>query len=87
MTLTIKNLHADPSQGTHFFHNIVSIGIGYITVENGEDGLIDWRWLQSLPVEKEIGAIRHVKLTHPLTIKIDGRKSIAVVLKNDGVME
>jgi len=77
---TVKNLHADPSQGTHFFHNIVSIGISYITVEKSDEGFINWHWLQSLPAEKEIGSVRHVQLIHPLTLKIDGKRSIAVIL-------
>jgi len=78
---TVKNLQADPSQGTHFFHNIVSIGISYITVGKGGDGFIDWHWLQSLSAEKEIGSVRHVHLKQPLTIKVDGKRSIAVILK------
>ncbi len=84
---TVKNLHADPSQGTHFFHNIVSIGISYITVQKNDEGFIDWQWLQSLPAEKEVCSVRHVKLKQPLTIKIDGKTSFAVILKNEGVME
>ncbi|MGD2271352.1 MAG: PEP/pyruvate-binding domain-containing protein [Desulfobacterales bacterium] len=78
---TTENLKADPSQGSHFFHNITSLGISYLnTRENGED-FIDWGWLQSLPAENETKYLRHVKLKKPLTLKIDGKSSRAVLLK------
>jgi len=78
---TAENLKADPSQGSHFFHNITSLGISYLnTRENGED-FIDWQWLQSLPAESETKYLRHVKLKKPITLKIDGKSSCAVLLK------
>jgi len=49
------------------------------TSPNGDD-FIDWKWLQSLPTEKQTPYLHHVKLENPLTIKIDGRKSTAVIL-------
>jgi hypothetical protein len=75
-------LRADPSQGTHFFHNITSLGISYITITgNGED-FINWNWLKSLPPKTETAFLKHLRLDTPLTIKIDGRKSRAVLMKN-----
>jgi CheY-like chemotaxis protein len=77
---TIENLKADPSQGSHFFHNITSLGISYLnTAERGED-FIDWKWLQSLPTNKETTYLRYVTPQKPLTIKIDGKQSKAVIL-------
>lgn len=76
---THDKLRADPSHGTHFFHNITSLGISYITVtENGED-FINWQWLKSLPPKTETAFLKHLRLDVPLTIKIDGRKSRAVL--------
>jgi CheY-like chemotaxis protein len=78
---TAKNFRVDPSQGTHFFHNIISMGISYLTIsEHGED-FIDFNWLKSLPAETVSNSIRHVRLNGPLTIKIDGRTSRAVIFK------
>ena len=74
-------LHADPSQGTHFFQNITSLGISYITISKKEMDFIDWDWLNSLPQESETTYLKHVRLETPLTIKIDGKKSWAVLLK------
>jgi len=76
---TTENFKADPSQGSHFFHNITSLGISYLTTSPNGDDFIDWEWLQSLPTEKQTTYLRHVKLENPLTIKIDGRKSTAVI--------
>lgn len=78
---TAKNLQADPSQGTHFFHNIISMGISYLTVSPMKKDFIDWNWLTSIKNQTGSNSIRHIKLEKPLTIKIDGRKSQAVILK------
>ena len=77
---TAENLKADPSQGSHFFHNITSLGIGYFTTSANDDSFIDWKWLQSLPADRETTYLKHVKLSTPLTIKIDGKTSRAVIL-------
>ena len=75
-----ENFKADPSQGSHFFQNITSLGISYLTTsENGED-FINWKWLQSQPTAKQTTYLHHAKLENPLTIKIDGKKSRAVIL-------
>ena len=71
----------DPSQGSHFFHNITSLGISYLTTSRNGDDFIDWDWLQSLPTENQTTYLYHVKLNNPLTIKVDGKKSLAVILK------
>ncbi|MBW1961790.1 MAG: hypothetical protein JRJ04_10070 [Deltaproteobacteria bacterium] len=78
---TAKNLRADPSQGTHFFHNIVSMGISYITVSRQGKDFIDWNWFKSIPAKSKTGAISHLTLKKPLFIKIDGKTSRAVILK------
>jgi len=75
-----KNLKADPSQGSHFFHNITSLGIGYFTTSANDSSFINWNWLQSLPADRETPFLKHVKLDTPLTIKIDGKTSRAVIL-------
>jgi hypothetical protein len=73
-------LRADPSQGSHFFHNITSLDITYLTTGvNGED-FVDWEWLKAQPTETTTAHLRHVRLERPLTIKIDGRRSQAVVI-------
>ncbi len=80
---SVKNLQADPSQGSHFFHNITSLGIGYITVRPEAGDSIDWQWLDSLPIAEETTHVRHVTLDRPMILMIDGRSAQAVVLPED----
>ena len=80
----MADISVDPSQGTHFFQNIVSFNVGYLTIRNNDPGKIDWDWLESLEPEKEVGATRHIKLKVPLRILLDGRKGNAVILKPNG---
>jgi CheY-like chemotaxis protein len=77
---TAENLKADPSQGSHFFHNITSLGISYLTTSDTGDDFIDWSWLQSLPAENRTRHLKHIRVDHPLTIKIDGKHSRAVII-------
>ncbi len=74
-------INAEPSQGSHFFQNITSQGIHYVTVTEGTEDSLDWQWLASLPVVAESRFVRHVRLDRPLVLKIDGRQSRCVMVK------
>jgi hypothetical protein len=78
---TSQNLQAAPSQGTHFFNNITSMGISYVTIRQNGSDFIDWQWINSLPLEKETGHIKLVRSYAAFTIKINGRQSSAVFVK------
>jgi hypothetical protein len=75
-------LVAEPSQGSHFFHNITSLGINYITISKSADDRIDWAWLSSQPRINDLSFIAHVRLDMPLTLKVDGRQSWCVIVPN-----
>lgn len=77
-----EKLKADPSQGSHFFQNITSLGIHYITVTEDPDSEdhFDWKWVSSLPAMQETTFLRHVRSAKPLILKIDGRKSQCVII-------
>ena len=79
--IELKNtqIHADPSQGSHFFQNITSLGIPYITVVEDSDDSLNWKRVEAYLSVQETEYIRHVRLDHPLTIKIQGKKSIGVI--------
>ncbi len=78
-----EELNADASQGAHFFHNITSLGINYITIGRKDDEFIDMDWLAALPPTKEGVYIRHVRLERPLVMKIDGKRSMAVIRERE----
>jgi len=72
----------EPSQGTHFFQNLTSFGVGYFTIDpDGGNGFIDMDYLDSLPAEQESDSIRIVRFPDSLTIAINGRKSKGIVRK------
>lgn len=77
----MARLKADPSQGSHFFNNITSQGIPYITIPETGKSFIDWNWLAAQPAVNETTYLRHARLERPLTLKIDGKGSRALVLK------
>lgn len=81
---TIETLNADPSQGSHFFHNLTSLGISYITLSRGGQDFIDLDWLAALPAVNETEHIRHVRPDTPLVMRIDGKNSRAVLLEKGG---
>lgn len=78
----LENYRVDPSQGTHFFQNLTSFGVGYFTINPFKgDGWFDERYLNSLPAVEETEYLRHVRFDKPVVIKMDGKKSLGVVLK------
>lgn len=76
----LENFQVDPSQGTHFFQNLTSLGIGYLTINAFRgDGIYKESDLNALPAIQETAHVRHVRLDKPLTIKIDGKHKESVV--------
>jgi CheY-like chemotaxis protein len=78
-------LVAEPSQGSHFFHNITTLGINYITVSKTAGDWIDWDWLTSLPRLSDATFVAHARLDAPVTLKVDGRRSQCVIVKGNGI--
>ncbi len=78
----LTNYRVDPSQGTHFFQNLTSFGVGYFTVNAfRKDGVYDQEFLNSLPAVEETQYLRHVRFDEPLVVKMDGKKNLGVVMK------
>ena len=72
-------LKADPSHGTHFFHNITANGIPYLTVTEDNGGFIAWDRLLALPIVHMGVHLGHIRLDHPLIVKCDVHQSQAVI--------
>ena len=81
--VTLDQYRINPSQGSHFFQNLTSLGVGYFTVnpfiENG--GFFNQAFLDEHPALYETEYIRHVRFDNPFTIKINGKKKMGVVMK------
>jgi hypothetical protein len=79
---TLPNINVDPSQGSHFFHNISSFHVSYFSVPHSGRYAIDFDWLSAQPAVAETDHVRHVRLATPLVVRVDGRTGRGVVLKN-----
>ena len=79
----LKDLQVDASQGSHFFHNVVSMNVGYFTVEynSGED-FIDWQWLQQQNICRRTEHFIHCCLEKPITIVMDGKQGLSMIYKH-----
>ncbi len=72
----------DPSFGTHFFHNLTSLQIGYMTVNAATgNGFLDWDWLLAQNLVNQTEFVRHFRLEQPLQILLDGRSGAGLILK------
>jgi hypothetical protein len=79
---TLEDFIVEPSQGSHFFQNLTSFGIVYLTVNPFADsGFIDWAWLDGQRARYESDHVRHVELDEPLEARVDGEISHAAIMK------
>lgn len=76
----LENFQVDPSQGTHFFQNLTSLGVGYLTIDAFRgNGKYDESVWTDCDIVQQTDYVRHVRLSKPLTIKIDGMSKEAIV--------
>jgi hypothetical protein len=76
---TLPDMTPDMSQGSHFFHNLISFGVLYLSVRHSEERGIDWKWMDGRPAVGETRFVRHVRLAKPLRVRVDGRARLGVV--------
>ena len=80
----LKNYRVDPSQGTHFFQNLTSFGVGYFTINTyNNDGIFRQDILDQMPAVEETQYVRHVRFNQPLKIMMDGKRQIGVVVNEN----
>lgn len=78
---TIPEMNKEMSQGAHFFHNMTSFKVLYFSVRHDGPHAIDWAWLNSIPEVSGTEYVRHVQLSEPLTVKVDGKSGRGVILR------
>lgn len=78
------SLKVEPSQGSHFFHNITTLGINYLMVLDKSDDRMNWDWFESQPTIEKGEFISHLRLPAPVILKVDGRSSQGVILPAKG---
>ncbi len=77
---TLPEMNIDASQGSHFFHNMISFHVQYFTVRHSGPHAIAWDWLDRQPASSETRFLRYVRLDAPLEIRVDGRQGRGVIL-------
>lgn len=78
-----EKLNVEPSTGAHFFHNLVSLGISYLSVTKHPPDHFDWAWLEARKVSLETEFTAYVQLDEPIVLKVDGRSSSGVITLAD----
>jgi len=79
----LPDYHHDASLGSHFFHNVTSMNVGYFSISQGiKNGKIDWQKLSEQEVIEEGSFFRHIRFKKPLLIRMDGKKGMAVITIN-----
>jgi hypothetical protein len=79
--LTLPDINVDLSQGSHFFHNLISFKVGYLSIHHNSDFKIDWDWIEKQKVIEDLKYVKHIQLEKHLNIIIDGRKGRGIIKK------
>ncbi len=80
---SLENFRVDASMGSHFFHNVTTMNIGYFSVrQDSGGGFIAWDWLRNQPVLEQKNFFIHSRLEHPMGVVMDGRKAVFVIYKH-----
>jgi len=78
----LRDFNIDPSQGTHFFHNMIAMKIGYFNIPYfSKSDFLDWDWLHAQPVQNQGDYFTHVHLKHPVEVRMDGKTGRALICK------
>lgn len=80
----LPDAEVEPSQGSHFFRNLASLGVAYFTVGRPFGGTIDWAWLERQPVVEATELVRHHRCEAPFEVLVDGRRATGMILKPGG---
>jgi hypothetical protein len=82
--VSLPDFHLDASLGSHFFHNVTSMNVGYFSINQGtNDGTIIWEKLKKQDIIEKGKFFRHVRFKKPLLIRMDGKKGMAVISMNN----
>ena len=78
--MSIEDLNAEPSFGSHFFHNLTNLRVGYLT-QDKKNKTLDLNWINSRNAKKESNYLKWITLEEPLIIQIDGSTGNSIILK------
>jgi len=77
-----RDFRVTPSQGSHFFQNLMAFQVGYFTVNpDAGEGSVDWEWLAAQPAAEERGCVRHLRFDAPLLVVMNGKTREGIIFK------
>lgn len=79
--ISLPDFNVELSQGSHFFHNLISFKVPYFSLKYDEENKVDWDWLEKQIVIEDLKYVKHIKLERPLKILVDGRKGRGIIKK------
>ena len=80
----LPDFHVDASLGSHFFHNVTSMNVGYFSLNHEcNDGRINWEILKNQEVIRKGKYFNHIRFAKPVIVMMDGKKGMAVITLND----
>ena len=86
--VSLPDIHIDASLGSHFFHNVTSMNVGYFSVNQESPSCkINWDKIRNQALVDKRKYFRHVQFNDPLLIRMDGRKGIAVISTNKNITD
>jgi hypothetical protein len=80
---TLPQMNPEPSQGSHFFHNLQSFAVLYFTVALQSGRAVDFGWLARQETVARTEHVRHVRTPSPLDVRVDGRSRRGVVVRRE----
>jgi hypothetical protein len=79
---TLPEVRVDLSQGSHFFHNLISFKVSYFSIRPISTDRINWEWLEQQPFLQQTEFIKHARLHAPLNVRVDGRTGRGIIQTN-----
>jgi hypothetical protein len=80
--ISLANFPLDSSLGSHFFHNVSSMNIGYLSVQDSSrEDFIRWEVLNRQKIVNQTKYFKHVRFAKPLNIQMDGKKRVAAIIQ------
>ena len=81
--VSLPDFHPDASLGSHFFHNVTSMNVGYFSVNQDSDqDMVNWKMIRNQQLIGNGEFLRHVRFEKPLVVRMDGKKGMAVISLN-----
>ncbi|OFX84435.1 MAG: pyruvate, phosphate dikinase [Bacteroidetes bacterium GWF2_33_16] len=78
--ISLEDFPLDASLGSHFFHNVTSMNVGYFSINHQNiNDFISWDILNKQKIIQETKYFKHIRFVKPIIITMDGRKRISAI--------